>query len=57
MSFKEMIDDITIDCTQVGPNGGYHIKKAPEYLDAESKKVTDLIYERDRPLQRPESEK
>jgi len=36
---------------EVGPNGGYQIKSPPEFLDSESKKVIDLLYERAHPLQ------
>lgn len=50
-AFESFIDsDISGECMEVGPNGGF-VKRAPaEYLDDKSKEVMDLIYERSHPL-------
>lgn len=45
--------DVSGEIFEVGPRGGYSIKTAPEYLDAESKEVIDLLHERGHPLQEP----
>lgn len=46
--------DISGECMEVGPKGGFQARKAAEYLDEESGRVMDLIHERSRPLQGPE---
>ena len=52
-AFDSMLgaSDISGEIFEVGPNGGYQIKTPPEFLDAESKEVIDLLHERAHPLQ------
>jgi len=52
-AFESMLgtNDTSGELFEVGPNGGYAIKKAPEHLDAETGKIMGLLYERAHPLQ------
>ena len=52
-AFESMLgaNDTSGELFEVGPNGGYKIKKAPEHLDAETEKIMGLLYERAHPLQ------
>lgn len=54
-AFESFLEsDISGECMEVGPNGGFKAKPPTEYLDEESKRVMDMIHERSAPLQRPE---
>jgi len=46
-------NDTSGEIFEIPPNGKYNIRKAPEYLDAESEEVCKLLYHRARPLQQP----
>ncbi len=52
-AFESMLGDnkTSGELFEVGPNGGYQIKKAPEHLDAETTKILGLLYERAHSLQ------
>ena len=52
-AFDSMLgaSDISGELFEVGPNGGYQIRTPPEFLDAESKEVIDLLHEWTYPLQ------
>lgn len=54
-AFETMLgDDKTSgEIFEIPPNGKYNIRKAPEFLDAESEEVCKLLYHRARPLQQP----
>lgn len=58
-AFESMMGTSTVsgEIFECGPNGGYHIKPAAPYLDAESKEGVDVIYDRSWHLQRPAGEK
>jgi hypothetical protein len=45
--------DTSGEIFEIPPSGKYTIRKAPEYLDAESEEVCKLLYHRARPLQQP----
>ena len=54
-AFESFLDsDISGECMEVGPKGGFVKREAQAYLDEESGKVMDLIHERSAPLQAPE---
>lgn len=54
-AFESFLDsDVSGECMEVGPKGGFKAKPAAEYADEESKRVMDLIHERSAPLQAPE---
>jgi hypothetical protein len=54
-AFESMLCDSKVsgEIFKVGPNGGFSIKKAPEYLDKESEEVIKLLEVRGRVLQEP----
>ena len=58
-AFESMLgtSDVSGEIFEVGPNGGYHIKPAAPYLDAESKAGVDVVYNRSWHLQRPPGER
>lgn len=54
-AFESFLDsDVSGECMEVGPKGGFTAKAPTEYLDEESKRVMDMIHERSLPLQGPE---
>lgn len=54
-AFESFLDsDISGECMEQGPKGGF-VRRAPEpYLDQESERAMDLVYERSYPLHQPE---
>jgi hypothetical protein len=57
-TFEKLLgsDDTSGECFEVGPNyqtQGAVPKKAPEFLDQESEKIHDLLYQRGRALHQP----
>jgi len=54
-AFETMLgeNDTSGEIFEIPPNGKYNIRKAPEYLDAESEEVCKLLYHRARPLHQP----
>lgn len=46
--------DVSGECMEVGPKGGFQAKQVPDYLDEESGRVMEMIHERSLPLQGPE---
>lgn len=58
-AFESMLGSSSVsgEIFEVGPNGGYQIRPAQEFMDVESKAAIDAIYERARHMQRPVGEK
>ena len=53
-AFASFLDsDISGECMEVGPHGGF-VRRAPaEHLDKETTTILDLLHERSHPLQEP----
>jgi len=53
-AFESFLDgDISGECMEVGPKGGFQQRAPAEHLDAESGKVMALLYHRGHPLHEP----
>lgn len=54
-AFASFLDsDVSGECMEVGPNGGFEPKAPAPHLDKETKTVMDRIYERSHRLHEPE---
>ncbi len=54
-AFASFLDnDISGECMEVGPNGGFSAKAPAPHLDKETTRVMDAIYERSHRLHEPE---
>lgn len=54
-AFESFLDsDVSGQCLEVGPKGTVP-REAAEYLDEESRKTMELVHERSKPLQAPET--
>jgi len=50
-AFEHLLDtDVSGECVEVGPRGGYARRAPAEYLDRESETVMELVHERSRKL-------
>ena len=55
-AFESTLDgDISGECLEIGPNGGFSAKAPAPHLDPETTRVMDMIYHRAHPLQEPET--
>ena len=54
-AFESFLDsDISGECMEVGPNGGFEAKAPAPHLDKETTEILDMIYSRSHRLHEPE---
>jgi hypothetical protein len=54
-AFASFLDsDVSGECMEVGPNGGFEPKAPAPHLDKETTRILDMIHERSHRLHEPE---